>query len=176
MHLLVSIAIFLVSFFSVDGYGCSHTLRTSRMTSLKGFSDPNWNWGSSVGTGHDAAMKLRIKLGTSDKRTEFIKSIVDNSDDFSLEDVKLALALRFQRASREGISGGQEGYKIMEKMARRKYETVEGAENLLRDLKDLCVLLPVDLMAEAGSPGGGGLLQYEAAKVLCGMKFCTLGL
>ena len=90
--------------------------------------------------------------------------------------MKLALALRFQRASREGISGGQEGYKIMEKMARRKYETVEGAENLLRDLKDLCVLLPVDLMAEAGSPGGGGLLQYEAAKVLCGMKFCTLGL
>ena len=174
MLFLLNIALFLV--FNVDGYGYSHTLRTSRMTSLKGFSDPNWNWGSSVGTGHDAAMKLRIKLGTSDKRTEFIKSIVDNSDDFSLEDVKLALALRFQRASREGISGSEEGYKIMEKMARRKYESVEGADILLRDLQDLCCLLPVDLVAEAGSPNGGGLLQYEAAKVLCGMKFCTLGL
>lgn len=177
MLLFTSTAVFLaLSILNVDSYSNNYISKASPMTSLKGFSDPNWNWGSSVGTGHDAAMKLRIKLGTSDKRTEFIQSIVNNTTEFNLEDVKLALALRFQRASREEISGSNEGYKVMMNMARRKYETVEGEEVLLKDLQEICCILPLDLVAEAGLPGGGGLLQYEAAKVLCGMKFCSRGL
>lgn len=147
-----------------------------RMTSLKGFSDPNWNWGSSLGTGHDAAMKLRLRLGTSDKRADFIASIVGNSKDFDLEDVKLALALRFQRASRERIAGSEEGYEIMDKMAMRKYENADGEAYLLRDLEELVSILPVDLMSEAGMTIGPRPLFYTAAKVLCGMKFCTAGL
>ena len=146
------------------------------MASLSGFSDPNWNWGSSVGTGHDAAMNLRSALGTSDKRVTFIQSIVNSSDQYNLDDVKLALALRFQRASRERIDGSNEGYIIMERMARLKYEGPNGEMVLLKDLTDLAGILPVDLMNQAGVEGAGGPVQHVAAMVLCGMKFCAVGL
>lgn len=148
-----------------------------RMTSLNGFSDPNWNWGSSNGSGHEAAMKLRFQLGDTEKRKSFIKNVV-NTSDIDFEDIKLALALRFQRASREGKGGSDEGYIIMTKMANRKYEGGKSGESrLLFDLEELLLVLPSDLVSEAGSVvGGGGHLNYTAAKVLCGMNFKTAGL
>ena len=145
------------------------------MKSLKGFSDPNRNWGSSVGTGHDAAMKLRTKLGDFDKRQEFISDIVSNSGAFDLEDVKLALALRFQRTS--STIGSEEGYRIMSQMARLKYESREGEEILRRDLSELVRILNPKFVAEAGPvPLGGANLMYVAAQALCGMRFSTVGI
>lgn len=171
---LLFIVIFLCEVASFD-FKLSHH-HVNRMTSLKGFSDPNWNWGSSNGTGHDAAMKLRRRLATIDQRTDFIASIVGESDDFNLEDVKLALALRFQRAARERIVGSEQGYKIMDKMATLKYENAEGEAYLQRDLENLSSILPTELTQEAGLSTSSRPLFHSAAKVLCGMKFCAIGL
>jgi hypothetical protein len=153
--------------------------------SLKGFSDPNWNWGSSMGTGHDAAMKLRNRLDSADKRDQFIVGIINGKADFNLEDVKLALALRFQNAARESIAGGREGYEIMEKMANRKYENgngdTKGEDLLLTDLEALISILPEDknwnffIMVAGLEPGSCTPIQKKAAQVLCGMKFSQRG-
>lgn len=175
MHLIGAIVALACLISSSNAYSLKSVSTDHRMTSLKGFSDPNWNWGSSVGTGHDAAMKLRLTLGTSDKRRDFITNILGETVD--IEDIKLAMALRFQRASREGIAGGDDGYKIMDKMARRKYENKDGETALMNDLRDLVEVLPVDLVLEAGPlPAGGVTVKYVAAQVLCGMKFCTVGI
>eukprot|EP00596_Hydrurales_sp_CCMP1899_P009351 CAMPEP_0119041864 /NCGR_PEP_ID=MMETSP1177-20130426/14015_1 /TAXON_ID=2985 /ORGANISM="Ochromonas sp, Strain CCMP1899" /LENGTH=156 /DNA_ID=CAMNT_0007008237 /DNA_START=167 /DNA_END=637 /DNA_ORIENTATION=- len=153
---------------------------------LQGFSDPNWNWGSSMGTGHDAAMLLRNRLDSADKRDQFIVGIINGSKEFNLEDIKLALALRFQCAARESIAGGREGYEIMEKMAKRKYENGNGdtkGEDLLQtDLEALLTILPADknwnffVMVAGLEPGGNGeVLHQRAAQVLTSMKFSKNG-
>jgi hypothetical protein len=122
-------------------------------------------------------MKLRLKLGTSDYRKEFIKKIVQGSEEFNLEDIKLALALRFQRASREGIDGAEEGYQIMNRMAKKEYEGEKGELKLRRDLDELLLSLPADMVSTAGPvPVKGEVLEYVAAKVLSGMNFVTRGL
>lgn len=128
-----------------------------------------------MGTGHDAAMKIRQRLSTTEKREYFISCIVSGTDTFSSEDIKLTLALRFQRASREGIAGSKEGYNIMNKMAACKYETAVGEIELIDDLESLVKLLPEDL-TDLGPSVADRRLSYVAAKVLSGMSFCKIGL
>ena len=143
-----------------------------RMKSVSGFSDPNWNWGSSYGTGHDAAMAIRQSLGTANRRKEFLKSLVENSEKVSVDDVKLALALRFQRASHEGIVGCMEGNRIMNCMAALKYEKADGEAILLRDLNAL-----IEIISESSTSNVScTLLRPAAAKVLGGMNFCEVGI
>ena len=128
-----------------------------------------------MGTGHDAAMKLRQRLATTEKREFFIACLVSGADTFDSEDIKLALALRFQRASREGIAGSAEAYKIMNKMAACKYETAAGKIGLIDDLESLITLLPKDML-DVGPSTADRQLSYTAAKVLSGMNFCKVGL
>mmetsp|Transcript_27272 Transcript_27272/g.26084 ORF Transcript_27272/g.26084 Transcript_27272/m.26084 type:complete len:186 (+) Transcript_27272:133-690(+) len=162
---------------NVPRYNSACITRMSYPVVGTGFADPNWNWGSSVGKGHEAAMKLRLKLGNSDSRAGFIKKIVQGSEEFNLEDIKLALALRFQRASYEGIEGSKEGSQIMNRMAKREYEGGKGEIKLRRDLDELLLSLPADMVSGAGPvPVNGEVLEYVAAKVLMGMNFVTRGI
>ena len=142
------------------------------MKSVSGFSDPNWNWGSANGTGHDAAMAIRRSLGTNDRRKEFMRNLLDNSETISVDDMKLALALRFQRASYEGIAGGKEGNRIMTNMAALKYENADGEAKLLLDLNAL-----IEIISESSTSNVScSLLRPAAAQVLDGMRFGDVGI
>ena len=157
---------------SIESFSLISRPKSFRMKSVNGFSDPNWNWGSSNGTGHDAAMALRQSLGTSDRREEFMRSLAENSGTISVDDLKLALALRFQRASHEGIVGSKEGNRIMRNMAALKYENVDGEASLLRDLNTL-----IEIISESSTSNVSfALLRPAAAKVLGGMHFCDVGI
>lgn len=156
----------------VDSFFSITRSQSFRMKSVSGFSDPNWNWGSSNGTGHDAAMAIRQTLGTKDRRREFVSNLDANCEAIGIDDIKLALALRFQRASHEGIIGSKEGNRIMRNMAALKYENAVGEAALLLDLNAL-----IDIISESSTSNvSGTLLRPAAAKVLDGMRFCDVGI
>lgn len=76
-----------------------------------------------------------------------------------------------------GIVGAQEGYQIMNRMANKEYEGEKGLIKLRRDLDELLLSLPEDLVSLAGPvPEGGETLEYICAKVLAGMNYITRGL
>lgn len=170
---LLKVFLILTSFTAlVDSFLCISRPQSFRMKSVSGFSDPNWNWGSSNGTGHDAAMAIRQTLGTNDRRKEFVRNLGANSEAIGIDDIKLALALRFQRASHEGIIGSKEGNRIMNNMAALKYENADGEAALLRDLNAL-----IGIISESSTSNiSCTLLRPAAAKVLDGMRFCDVGI
>ncbi|KAJ1408903.1 hypothetical protein B484DRAFT_403394 [Ochromonadaceae sp. CCMP2298] len=146
-------------------------------TQVRGFADPNWNWGSSQGTGHDAAMLLRGRLRSRESREQFLEQLGEGTD-VDADDMKLCLALRWQSASREGGPGAEQGWRLMGQMADCRYEGGgeggEGDQLLLRDLLALLQLLP------PATPGvgvqGQGSVRLAAAQVLRGMRFVEKGL
>ena len=56
---------------------------------VMGWADPGWNWGSAMGTAHDAAMEIRSRLRSEEARKDFLSSIFSGVAD--PEDAKLAL-------------------------------------------------------------------------------------
>lgn len=125
-----------------------------------GWASPDWNWGYASGTGHDCAMICRNKWGTRQSRISLVenllnpKSVIDHKNiwesdsqrDPEFEEVKLILALAWQRGRWDGSDGGRNGYsKILSLMAKAyKYEPQgEGYEfeeacsrALVTDMKD----------------------------------------
>ena len=143
------------------------------------WSNPEWNWGYANGLAHDYAAKLRRKLDTIEKREDFCKSVLENKED--VEDIKLCLALRFQRASREGKDGCGKGWEIMQNMADCQYETEEGIENLRYELETLAAKLPNELTSIAKELTDVKAVDdssVEAAAIiaLCGTDFINIGL
>mmetsp|Transcript_16632 Transcript_16632/g.24444 ORF Transcript_16632/g.24444 Transcript_16632/m.24444 type:complete len:179 (-) Transcript_16632:112-648(-) len=137
---------------------------------MAGWSDPNWNWGSPFGTAHDLAMNLRSKLSSRDSRVIWLEKLLNH--DIDMEEVKLALGLRIQHASRQRIDGNGAGWNFMEMMKDCKYE---GREDLLiEDLKALVSSLDAENVL--GDKGGSSNAKVEAAKALCGMRFIDDGL
>ena len=95
-----------------------------------GWSSPNWNWGSAVGDAHDQAMKVRSSLSTPEVRIQFLQ---DNAaGDVDMEDAKMALALKCQRARNVGYDDRGKWELLMEEMAACKFEGEDG-EKLLAD-------------------------------------------
>mmetsp|Transcript_27425 Transcript_27425/g.31703 ORF Transcript_27425/g.31703 Transcript_27425/m.31703 type:complete len:269 (+) Transcript_27425:123-929(+) len=118
-----------------------------------GWTCPTWKWGSALGTAHEAAKICRKKYDTSERRAELIKSLLlldeedqDEEEDTttnagteiddhkknplrepnSLEEVKLILALFWQKRRKKGY-GGIEAYgQLVDLMAQgTRYEDDE---------------------------------------------------
>ena len=83
--------------------------------SKSGCKSPQWNWGSAVGTGHDCAKICRQNYSNRILRQDLISNLInaqgteeDKPSDF--EEVKLVLALAWQRGRWDGSDGGTGGY------------------------------------------------------------------
>jgi len=102
-----------------------------------GWSSPEWKWGSATGTGHDCAKICRQQYATTEARAELIECLLLSKEDMNVnldertpenfEEVKLVLALAWQKA-RKKCYGGLETYgELLDEMAKgQRYE--EGTE------------------------------------------------
>eukprot|EP00466_Bigelowiella_natans_P020207 jgi/Bigna1/69362/fgenesh1_pg.8_\ len=66
-----------------------------------GWDSPGWNWGYANGEAHDKAAVLRSKLRTQKQRGAWLQELSSKDSEIDWEEVKLALALKWQRAIRE---------------------------------------------------------------------------
>lgn len=100
-----------------------------------GWKAPQWNWGYAVGTGHDCAAICRRQYSTSTARADLVKNLlepavdIDSREPANFEEVKLVLALAWQRGRWDGSDGGPGGYgDVLATMAEAvRYE--EGSED-----------------------------------------------
>lgn len=114
-----------------------------------GWTSPQWNWGSAVGTGHDCARICRQRNSIPQARQDLIHQLLhwrrsnDVVDDerhlLDFEEVKLVLALAWQRGRWDGSDGGKGGYgDVLKHMAEAKrYEQGSEAECSRRFVQDL---------------------------------------
>jgi len=113
---------------------------------MTGWASDTWNWGYAVGDAHNEAMRVRKELrDTFDFeegdvgriRRDWLVDMVAGSSEVDWEDVKLVLALKWQKAAREGRDGGVQGYGyVMEQMRLAKYEGSEAADlQLVTDME-----------------------------------------
>ena len=85
-----------------------------RAVPAMGWADPNWNWGSAIGEAHDLAQPLRARLNAdAAAREAWIKRLAAGEVD--LEEAKLALGLRAQKARRQRVDGDGLGWRLMER-------------------------------------------------------------
>ena len=73
------------------------------------WADPDWKWGYAAGKAHDSAAVLRRALSSADNRQKWVTALL-NDEKMDWEVVKLCLALKWQKAAREGRDGGKGGY------------------------------------------------------------------
>jgi hypothetical protein len=93
------------------------------------WSDSNWNWGSAGGDAHNEAMRVRKMLSTPQARREFLQTTADGTGD--LEDIKMVLALKCQRACNVGYDLPGRGWQtLMESMAACMFEGDDGQAKL----------------------------------------------
>jgi hypothetical protein len=112
-----------------------------------GWTSPTWNWGYAVGTGHDCARICRNKFQSRSSRTQLVRDLLNpaNGEDAAaqatdLEELKLVLALAWQRGRWDGSDGGPGGYgEVLSHMAEAvRYElgsAVECRRRLLGDMQ-----------------------------------------
>lgn len=116
-----------------------------------GWRSPQWNWGSAVGTGHDCAAICRRQYATRPQRQELIQHLlkpaipVSERIPLNFEEVKLVLALAWQRGRWDGSDGGRPGGygEVLEIMAQaERYEIGTDQECSIRLVKDMCLRFP----------------------------------
>jgi hypothetical protein len=104
--------------------------------SKSGWQSPVWNWGSAVGTGHDCAKICRQQYSSRSKRQELVHHLLsaegtidDIPQDF--EEVKLILALAWQRGRWDGTDGGKGGYSevLQHLVTADRYEAKDGSDS-----------------------------------------------
>eukprot|EP00439_Symbiodinium_sp_Y106_P071690 s50_g12.t4 len=98
----------------------------------RGWADPNWNWGSPIGTAHNEAMALRERLASGKEREAWLRRLLAGQVD--VEELKLALGLRIQHAARQGLDGDGAGWQLMTDMAACKYEGADGEAVLKEEI------------------------------------------
>lgn len=117
-----------------------------------GWTSPDWNWGSGVGTGHDCAAICRKKCERRQSRASLVTDLLERKGP-PFEEVKLVLALAWQRGRWDGSDGGPGGYgEVLNAMAQaRRYEVGDECDRLLvQDMKERYHLLdPTDADKEA---------------------------
>ncbi|KAK3271326.1 hypothetical protein CYMTET_20316 [Cymbomonas tetramitiformis] len=108
-----------------------------------GWASPTWNWGYANGDAHDAAYSLRQKLAKEKARRKWLNSLACNPALVPWEEVKLALALLWQKAARERRDGGLTGWGfVLEQMSAARYEGgLEADRRLVRDMAERLHLL-----------------------------------
>lgn len=82
-----------------------------------GWTAAKWNWGYAMGTGHDCAAICRKKYTTREPRSVLVKDLFDAPSlpphargPQNFEEIKLVLALAWQRGRWDGSDGGKGGY------------------------------------------------------------------
>lgn len=114
-----------------------------------GWTSPDWNWGSAQGTGHDCAAICRELYLTRQARQELVDGLLNSNDNDnngadndrpqSVEEIKLILALEWQRGRWDGSDGGKGGYgEVLSQMAAaQRYEDGSFDECLRRLVEDM---------------------------------------
>lgn len=117
-----------------------------------GWASSQWNWGYAVGTGHDCALVCRRKYDTRRAREDLVNQLcsapskdVDEREPKNFEEVKLILALAWQRGRWDGSDGGKGGYgdvlRAMEEATR--YESKSDDENSVLLVEDMMARFPL---------------------------------
>jgi hypothetical protein len=160
-----------------------------------GWASPSWNWGYAVGTGHDCARICRNKYQSRSSRAQLVLDLqnagrggdgIGHATD--LEEIKLILALAWQRGRWDGSDGGPGGYgEVLSHMAQAvRYEiggAVECRRRLLGDISSrFATLQPSDTAMErvsslsASDEDVDSSLRVCSGYVLQAMGFVEVGL
>lgn len=126
----------------------SSRIRTIFNVPGSGWKSSKWNWGYAIGTGHDCAAICRRQYSRMEDRKELVQRLINapstNADEHqrlpaNFEEVKLVLALAWQKGRWDGSDGGEGGYRdILLAMAdARRYEDGDDATNSLLLFKDM---------------------------------------
>jgi hypothetical protein len=110
-----------------------------------GWTSPQWNWGYAVGTGHDCARICRQQYATRAARVALLQNIATEPE--NLEEIKLILALAWQKGRWDGTDGGVGGYgQVLEALATaNRYESSNNQQLLFLDMQEkFHVLNPSD--------------------------------
>jgi hypothetical protein len=102
-----------------------------------GWSSPQWNWGYGSGTGHDCAVICRTRYATSESRTKLVESLILMHPDTDVEEIKLVLALLWQKCRRDNSDGGVGGYRdVLQSLVKAdRYESsTDGISRLTMDM------------------------------------------
>ena len=112
-----------------------------------GWKSPTWNWGYGVGTGHDCAAICRQKYARMEDREELVRQLIsaptvgENEQRLpaNFEEVKLVMALAWQKGRWDGSDGGEGGYgEVLHAMAdARRYEDGDETTNCMLLFKDM---------------------------------------
>ena len=117
-----------------------------------GWTSSKWNWGYAVGTGHDCALICRNLYKSRRARETLVNELVfgattkaeSRREPKNFEEVKLVLALAWQRGRWDGTDGGRDGYgEILAVMAdATRYESDNEDENCVRFVQDMVARFP----------------------------------
>lgn len=107
-----------------------------------GWTSPEWNWGYAQGTGHTCAAICRDLYGTRQAREKLVENLLagkKTQNEPSVEEIKLILALEWQRGRWDGSDGGKGGYgEVLSRMAAAKrYEAGSHDVCLQRLVEDM---------------------------------------
>jgi hypothetical protein len=78
-----------------------------------GWTNPQWNWGYARGTGHDCAAICRNRYQSRASREMLVQQLLLDHEEpptTNIEEVKLVLALAWQKGRWDGSDGGRGGY------------------------------------------------------------------
>eukprot|EP00930_Biecheleria_cincta_P060867 TRINITY_DN46451_c0_g1_i1.p1 TRINITY_DN46451_c0_g1~~TRINITY_DN46451_c0_g1_i1.p1 ORF type:complete len:251 (-),score=41.41 TRINITY_DN46451_c0_g1_i1:97-849(-) len=134
-----------------------------------------WNWGDEVGDAHDMAAKLRGQLQERSDRAMWLQGAVVQPNRVPWADMKLALALLWQKAMHEGRDGGPAGWRVpLSRMVAGTYEGGEAGDRLL--VVDMEVRLPASrIIVEDGPEDMDGWRRRVAAQVFKELDFVEGG-
>jgi hypothetical protein len=131
-----------------------------------GWKSPQWNWGSARGTGHDCASICRSRWSKREDRRKLVHSLLqlspvssssssisaaksntnnkieeeeEEEEEVSFEEIKLILALAWQRGRWDGTDGGPTGYRsVLQTMAdAHRYENEDEILSSLHFIEDV---------------------------------------
>lgn len=131
-----------------------------------------WNWGFANGLAHDEAFKLRSRLSSPANREAWLKSVGDGEID--QEEVKLCLALKWQRAGHERRAGGY--LEVMDRLASGEFENANGLDDFCGALKRALPSIGASSGDEASLESGDQRLNALAVTILLNMNFLERGL
>lgn len=111
-----------------------------------GWTSLQWKWGYAVGTGHDCAAICRDLYKSRRAREGLVTELsraptarIEEREPKNFEEVKLILALAWQRGRWDGSDGGRDGYgEVLRAMAEAiRYESENEDENSIRLVEDM---------------------------------------
>ena len=146
-----SLALVILLFGTLTGRTSSFSMSISSSKTIyeipnSGWKEKEWNWGFAVGTGHDCAAICRDRYRSRQSRLALVQELCaaptknpQDREPRNFEEVKLVLALAWQRGRWDGTDGGRGGYgEVLGAMAQAKrYESDDEKEDATRLVADM---------------------------------------